>query len=106
MEALDKKNIFVEFGRSSKTSIGESIVSQGLLNSTNADVPKILFEETTRVEREKMLGLREASHNYPPDYLSTNSLAWIKSSMQLPSVLKRIYDNNKISPFTDNKHEI
>lgn len=105
MEEIDKKNIFIEFGRSSRTSIGELLISEGLLKRTNPDAPKALFEETTKVEREKILGLRETSHNYPPDYLFINSLAWIKCSMQLPSVLKRIYDN-KISPFTENKNEI
>jgi hypothetical protein len=101
MEKSDKKNIFIEFGRSSKTAIGELIISESLLRGSGA----VLFEETTKLEHGKMLGLRETFHNYPPDYLSVRSLAWIESSMRLPSVLKRIY-NNKISPFTDNKNEI
>lgn len=106
MEDIDKKNVFIEFGRSSKTSIGELIISQSLLKNANPDIPKILFEEMTKVEREKILSLRETSDNYPPDYLSANSLAWIKSSMLLPSVCKIIYDNNNISPFKESKNEI
>ncbi|MBO6184187.1 MAG: hypothetical protein J6O88_05755 [Chryseobacterium sp.] len=103
MEEVDKKNIFIEFGRSSKTSIGELIISEGLLKSRNLDVPNILFEETTKVEREKMLGLREVSYNYPPDYLSARSLAWTEASKYLPLVLKIIHENERVSPF-NKKH--
>ncbi len=103
MEEIDKKNIFIEFGRSSRTSIGELLISEALLKITNPDVPKALFEETTKVEREKMLGLREISYNYPPDYLSARSLAWIEASKLLPPVLKRIHENERVSPF-NKKH--